>query len=80
MLDDETPDHLVTEEDMCEAVGMENYLNPRMCHIVRLLRKRHAQTLVYAQGQCDPAQLAMVSEQSSLHSRERALQRASNQL
>ena len=80
MLDDETPDHLVTEEDMCETVGMENYLNPRLCRIVRLQRKRHAQTLVYAQGQCDPALLARVSEQSSLRSREQALQRASNQL
>jgi hypothetical protein len=77
---DETPDHLVTEEDMCETVGMENYLNPRLCQIVRLQRKRHAQTLVYAQGQCDPALLARVSEQSSLRSREQALQRASNQL
>ena len=80
MLDDETPDHLVTEEDMCETVGMENYLSPRLCQIVRLQRKRHAQTLVYAQGQCDPALLARVSEQSSLRSREQALQRASNQL
>ena len=79
MLVDETPDHL-TEEDMCETVGMENYLNPRLCRIVRLQRKRHAQTLVYAQGQCDPALLARVSEQSSLRSREQALQRASNQL
>ena len=80
MLYDETPDLLVTEEDMCETVGMENYMNPRLCQIVRLQRKRHAQTLVYAQGQCDPALLARVSEQSSLRSREQALQRASNQL
>ena len=76
---DETPEHL-TEADMCETVGMETYMNPRLCRIVKLLRQRHAQTLVYAQGQCDPALLARVSEQSSLRSREQAHQRALNQL
>jgi len=76
---DEAPEHL-TEADMCETVGMETYLNPRLCRFVRLQRQRHAQTLVYAQGQCDPALLARVSEQSSLRSREQAHQRALNQL
>lgn len=72
---DERPDQL-TEADLCETVGMEIYLNPRLYRISKLQKKKHAKTLVYAQGQCDPAQLAKLSEQSSFRSRERAHQRA----
>lgn len=71
---------VVTEADLCETVGMEIYLNPRLYRISKLQKKKkHAQTLVYAQGRCDPAQLAKLSEQSSFRSRERAHQRALNQ-
>jgi len=75
---DERPDQL-TEADLCETVGMEIYLNPRLYRISKLQKKKHAQTLVCAQGRCDPAQLAKLSEQSSFRSRERAHQRALNQ-
>ena len=75
---DERPDQL-TEADLCETVGMEIYLNPRLYRISKLQKKKHAKTLVCAQGRCDPAQLAKLSEQSSFRSRERAHQRALNQ-
>ncbi len=75
---DETPDQL-TEADLCETVGMEIYLNPRLYRISKLQKKKHTQTLVCAQGRCDPALLAKLSEQSSSRSRERAHQRALNQ-
>jgi len=75
---DERPDQL-TEADLCETVGMEIYLDPRLYRISKLQKKRHAQLLVYSQGRCDPALLAKLSERSSFHSRERAHQRALNQ-
>ena len=75
---DERPDQL-TEADLCETVGMEIYLNPRLYRISKLQKKKHAQTLVCAQDRCDPALLAKLSEQSSSRSRERAHQRALNQ-
>ena len=71
----EGPAHL-TEEELCETVGLENFLNPRLSRIAKLTKQRHSQTLVFAQGRCDPALLAKLSEQSSLRSRERAHQRA----
>lgn len=48
---DERPDQL-TEADLCETVGMEIYLNPRLYRISKLQKKKHTLLLMLYRRVC----------------------------
>ena len=78
LLESSRPDDL-TDEVVCNTVGMENFLNPRLMRMTKLEKQRHAQSIVFAQARCDPDLLSQFSQRSSQRSRERAHARASSQ-
>jgi hypothetical protein len=71
------PDYHHTEEELCKTIGMESFLNPRLRQISKNEKRRHAQTIIYAQARVDdPVILSGISERSSLSSRQSAHERA----
>ena len=79
MLDTMETAHL-TQEDFCKTVGMENYMNERLMWLSKIHKRRHSQSVVYAQAMLNPTLLAKLAERSSLSARQRAHERAKNQL
>lgn len=67
----------LTHEDLCKTVGIENFMAPRLMRMSKIEIQRHAQSIVLAQTTVDdPALLSRLSKRSSLHSRQRAYDRA----
>ena len=64
-------------EDLCETVGIENFMTPPLMRMSRIEIERHAQSIIFAQTRFDdPALLSRLSKRSSLPSRQRAYERA----
>ena len=70
---------VLTDEELCETVGMDNFLSPSHVQSSKIGKKRHAQSIVFAQDKFDPALLSRLSKKSSSTSRQRAYERASSQ-
>lgn len=69
----------LTPEDLCETVGMDNYMSPSLMLMSKIEKQRHAQSIIFAQTRLDPAVLSRFSRRSSLPSRQRAHERALSQ-
>eukprot|EP00986_Skeletonema_menzelii_P018482 scaffold26645_cov150-Skeletonema_menzelii.AAC.21 len=70
---------VLTDEDLCETVGMDNFMSPSHIQMSKIGKQRHAQSIIFAQDKCDPALLSRLSKRSSLKSRQRAHDRALSQ-
>ncbi len=69
----------LTPEDLCETVGMDNFLSPSVMRMSKIEKQRHMQSVIFAQTRFDPALLSLLSRRSSLPSRQLAHERALSQ-
>lgn len=69
----------LTPEDLCETVGMDNFMSLSLIRMSKIERQRHTKSIIFAQTRFDPALLSRISERSSLTSRQRAHERALSQ-
>ena len=70
---------VLTDEELCETIGMDNFLSPSHIRSSKIGKKRHAQSIVFAQDKLGPALLSQLSKKNSSTSRQRAYERASSQ-